>query len=151
MAKRKQQRYTDEQKAIALAVLAVFDNNYKKTSRETGIPPRTLKHWSSNGVRSQSAELLPIKKQQIQSLLMEHVITMLGVMDKKKYRDASITQLYTSIGIALDKVMVLDPDYVPENESTTINIQTAAKVDYRLDPPRVTNGSIVDQKASGTD
>lgn len=126
MAKRRQQRYTDEQRATALALLVAVNMNYAKTAKETGIPNSTLRKWQNDDVRGQSQELTNSKKSDLSIDLKELALKIVGILGGK-VDGATTRELFGGLGIVVDRIVALDPalgDH--ENPTTQINIQAQA-------------------------
>ena len=54
------EKYTEEQRRIALARLAVNDGDYDKTAEETGVTARSLRRWAGVEEKPSIPELLEI-------------------------------------------------------------------------------------------
>jgi hypothetical protein len=102
MAKRR--RWTDEDKATALAACEANDGNVLLTAKQLDIPKSTLYEWvNSRGVPETIPELRKEKKNQLADEL-ETVAYQLTAALVGKIDDASLQQTATSLGIVIDKM-----------------------------------------------
>jgi len=100
-------RYTDEEKATFLAALDANDGNVKRTARDCGIPESTLRGWKkSRGTNDAVAELRPQKKGELADALEDIAWKIIGVLPDK-IDEASVRELATLLGVALDKHQLL--------------------------------------------
>lgn len=100
-------RYSDVDKATALAVLDANGGNMKKTATQIGIPLSTLKEWRDGRVNDDVAELRNVKRDEISTRLKEIVHLLIDAIPGK-IPEASLQQITTSIGIAVDKAQLLE-------------------------------------------
>lgn len=107
--KQTRRRYTDEEKAAALA-LRDFNGNLDKplavTSKALGVNDATLHAWGTGrGVSEAAKELAEEKKKSLDALCEEYARTALSKLipnlDNVTPRD------FVSIGIAIDKMLLL--------------------------------------------
>lgn len=101
-------RYSDAQRATALAALDANGGDRTHTARQLGIPESTLRSWDSGRRRDipAIAELRAQKKADLATEL-ETVAYQLAAAMPGKIEGASLQQLATSLGIAIDKVQLL--------------------------------------------
>lgn len=100
------QQYTAQGQIDALAALAENNGNIAATSRQTGIPEQTLRHWRDGTVRVPSPELVEQQKliraakwDEVQDCAVDQVIA--------KLPEASAYHAALIGGIACDKAAVL--------------------------------------------
>lgn len=99
-------QYSDKDKATALTVLDANGGSLRKTAREIGIPPTTLKEWKDGRVNPHVAELRTVKKGELAERFDDATDMMLDVLHEK-LKDATLQQVVTSIGILQDKSQLL--------------------------------------------
>ena len=123
-------RYSDEDKATALTVLAANNGDLRKTSRDTGVPFSTLRKWANNQGVNQSVITKGItKKKELSAELEDLAYKIVGVMPDK-LDSASLQQLATSLGITIDKMQLLQGKPTERNEThATIEVKP---IDYRV-------------------
>ncbi len=104
MAKRS---YSDEEKASALAALAANGGDVHRTSRQVGVPRKTLEDWSKGrGVCLAVADIRQGKKADLADRL-EDLAHQLADAIPGKIPTADLKQLGVSLGIAVDKMRLL--------------------------------------------
>lgn len=108
--------YSDQQRAEALAALDANEGNLSETARDTGIPRQTLQEWQRGRVPEGVPELRQEKKQSLADRLEALAHTLIDVMPEKA-ADASLQQVATSFGIAVDKMRLLrgEPTSIEES------------------------------------
>jgi len=110
MAKRKRQpkrRYSDEEKANALAALAANAGNIERTARELSIPASTLQHWANGNVHAQVTNLRDQKKGVLAEGLEDVAWRLLEGVTPAKIAETDVRELLTAVGIAVDKMQLL--------------------------------------------
>jgi transposase-like protein len=102
-------QYSDEEKASALVLLAVYNGNLKRTARSLGIPRTTLSAWAKGrGTHAVVTKQCHFKKENLADRLEEVVRVMLdAATDPAKIADASLLDLCKSIGILVDRMLLL--------------------------------------------
>jgi hypothetical protein len=102
-----QRKYTDREKAAALAFLDFNAGNVKKSATALKIPERTLNEWANNrGVNEDVATSRDDKKEELSALIEQAVRDMIGA-SAGKLTGANFQQLWTGVGIAVDKMQLL--------------------------------------------
>lgn len=103
-------RYSDEQRASALAALKANNGNVNKTAREIGIPEPTLRTWSLR----EDAYPVPHELQEqkngeltVELKTLAHAL-LRSALDKSDDKNANIQQVVTSLGIVIDKLNLLE-------------------------------------------
>lgn len=111
-------RYESDEQAAALAVLAVNGGNVSKTARELGIPRMTLRDWAAARKLwpSVDAERVEDAKRDLAEAL-ERVAWQLLDAIPGKIEAASLAQVATGMGIAIDKARLIrgEPTVVSED------------------------------------
>lgn len=97
-------KYSDNDRATALAALDANGGNVKATARQTGIPIGTIRHWRAT--EAGGAELRTQKKVDLASELEAIALRLVAALPDK-IGDASLQQVATSLGIAVDKMQLL--------------------------------------------
>lgn len=98
-------KYTDAQRAEALAALQANGGNLSATSRATGIPHSTLKRWRDQP-DPRLAELGEEKKADLGDRL-ESIANALVDAIPEKIADAPLNHVSVALGIAIDKLRLL--------------------------------------------
>ncbi|NJL03082.1 MAG: transposase [Spirulinaceae cyanobacterium SM2_1_0] len=104
MAQRR--KYSDQEKAGALAVLDANSGDVRKTARILGIPYTTLREWCITGPHNDVAELRKHKKIDLAQRL-EQIARELTYALPYKIKAANLQQTATSMAIAIDKMQLL--------------------------------------------
>jgi hypothetical protein len=138
-------RYSDDQRAEALTVLAANDGNYAKTKRDLesqwdSAPCRaTLRKWDKREDAPETpkdesvAEKSHQKKGELADRLEEIAWKMVGkIDDDQKLEDASVTQLTTGFGTIIDKMRLLREEATEINENRDSDEHRRA-LDQRLE------------------
>ncbi|MFL6282750.1 MAG: helix-turn-helix domain-containing protein [Pyrinomonadaceae bacterium] len=102
-------QYSDDEKASALTLLAVNNGNLKRTARALGIPRSTLSAWAKGrGTHARVTDLCHFKKGVLADRLEEAARKLLdAVMDPARIEGASMLDLCKSIGICVDRMVLL--------------------------------------------
>lgn len=111
-------RYSDEDRANALAALAANGGNVSLTSRQLSIPRGTLKQWARGERHPEAAQLSQEKKGPLADAL-EAVAWKLAESLEGKVGEAKLQPTATSLGIVIDKMQLL------RNKPTEIQKQVA--------------------------
>lgn len=98
-------KYTDAQRAEALAALQANGGNLSATSRATGIPFSTIKRWRDEP-DPRLAELGEEKKADLGDRL-ESIANALVDAIPEKIADAPLNHVSVALGIAIDKLRLL--------------------------------------------
>lgn len=102
----KKRRYSDDERAEALVALSANGGNVEGTARQLGIPERTLEHWAK-GQRHPEARQMANKKKKPLADCLEALARKLVQAMPDKAKDASLQQIAVSLGIAVDKMLLL--------------------------------------------
>lgn len=103
---RPRRRYTDDDRATALAVLDSNDGNITRTARETGIPASTIKRWTED--RGDLADLRDQKRESL-SELWENIARayIARALDAAAVNETAAQSAVTVAAIATDKLQLL--------------------------------------------
>jgi hypothetical protein len=123
-------RYSDEERANALAALAANGGNVDRTARQLGIPAKTLENWAKGDRHPESAEMGERKSGSMADALEGVAWKLLDALPGKVEK-ASLSHTATAMGIAIDKCRLL------RGEPTAINRQemddlSDAELDERI-------------------
>lgn len=99
-------RYSDEERANALAALAANNNCIRGTAAKLGIPFATLAKWA-NGTRHPEAIIDGHEKKLDMATALENVAWKLLDAIPDKIAKAPLNQTATAMGIAIDKARLL--------------------------------------------
>jgi transposase-like protein len=100
-------QYSDSDKAAALAALDANGGNANKTAKELGIGESTLRSWANGrGTHPEVAKLRERKKDEIAGRLVDIVHQIIDDMPSKM-KDATLQQMATTLGIAVEKIQLL--------------------------------------------
>jgi transposase-like protein len=105
----RQRRYSDDDRANALAALAANGGSVPITAARLGIPYRTLKQWADGHRHPESAQLSNEKKGALADALRGIAWLALDLLPDKLTK-ATAKDTATTLGIALDKAQLLDGD-----------------------------------------
>lgn len=109
-------RYSDDDRANALAALAANGGNVSRTARQLGIPVRTLAAWARGERHEEAAEMCQEKKGLLVDRLKEIAWRLAEAIDNPaRLQRASLSQVATAFGIVTDKIRLL------EGQATAIN------------------------------
>lgn len=98
-------RYTDADRAAALAVLEANDGNVTRTARDTGIPRVTLLGWTRDVDRQgRTADLVHAARMDLADIIRRELEAIFHAMATKR-PDASYRELATAAGILTDKLI----------------------------------------------
>lgn len=119
MAKR---RYSDEDRANALAALAANGGNLNRTARELGIPRQTIQAWANGEHHPEAAENGASKRGLLADKLEEVAWSLVGMIEpagRKAQTKGAVGPIATAFGITIDKMRLL------REQSTSITDGTA--------------------------
>ncbi|HEX7002181.1 MAG TPA: transposase [Trueperaceae bacterium] len=104
---RKRRRYTDNDRATALAVLDSNGGNIARTARETGISQSTLRDWRDDP-HPDTAELRDQKRAALSDLWEEVARAYIArALDHAAVNDTTAQSAVTVAAIATDKLQLL--------------------------------------------
>lgn len=146
-------KYSDEDKATALAALDANGGNVKRTATELEIPRITLLGWADGrGVHPVVSELQQEKRGALAERLEEIAHKIVDILPDK-LQDATLQQCATSLGIIVDKRQLLmgKPTGIVDDASLT-DLERANRVNTLLDIARARrDGQVVSTDSSRAD
>jgi transposase-like protein len=101
-------RYSDQERAEAMLILAANGGNLSATAIDTGIPYHTLRHWAAGDRHPEAIQMAKEKMPPLADRL-EEVVSLLaeGMDDPLKIQRAPLNQIAVALGILIDKVRLL--------------------------------------------
>lgn len=103
---KKPRRYSDDERATALAALAANGGNLARTAKQLGIPGTTLKQWAKGQRHPEAAQMSDQKKGDLADAL-EGVAWKLAEAAPDKIPFADLKNLAVALGIVIDKMQIL--------------------------------------------
>ncbi len=99
-------RYSDEDRAQALAALAANNGNTNKTAEQIGVPEATLRLWAKTS--AVPAEVCEQKKKDLASRLDDLAHALIDDLARpERIAEADYQKAATALGIAMDKAALL--------------------------------------------
>src|SRR5690242_8542094 len=113
---RTRRRYSDNDKADALTVLDACGGNVSEAARKTGVPANTLSEWRDGRISVDVPKLREEKKAALSDRLEELAHTLIDAIPDK-VGDANLRDVAVSLGVAIDKALVLrgDPNSITKS------------------------------------
>lgn len=99
-------RYSDEERADALVTLDACGGNLTKAAKMAGVPVMTLAHWRDGAVSDGVTELRSVKREALADRLDSLAHQLLDALPDK-IGEASLKDTAVSLGVAVDKALVL--------------------------------------------
>src|SRR5262249_16637663 len=99
-------RYTDEERAAALAALHANAGNLQRTAHQVGVPETTLRHWATGDRHPEAAQMGDQKRGPMADAFDAIAWKLLDALPDK-IGTASLAQAATALGIAVDKGRLL--------------------------------------------
>jgi transposase-like protein len=132
--------YTSDDRAAGLAALESNGGNLRRTARETGISDATLRRWrdeTDERKDAANAARMPEARATLTERLRAFVDAALTVAPDKLH-DANLRDVFTSVGIAIDKLQLLEgrPTSIDEVRDALSDDDRAARVAALLDRAR---------------
>ena len=106
MTRKQQSKYSDDDRASALAALDANGGNMLRTSKELGVPRATLQEWEQGRVSSAVPEARVQKRVDLASRLEEIAHSLVDAIPGK-VGDADLGKIATTLGISIDKMRLL--------------------------------------------
>lgn len=99
-------RYSDQDKAVALAALETHHGNVTEAAAFAGVPRKTLEEWRDGRTAEDVANIRQEVKQSLADRLEDIAHQYLDVLPEKIPK-ATLMQLSTALAIAVDKMQLL--------------------------------------------
>jgi transposase-like protein len=136
MAKR---QYSDNEKASALAFLDFNGGNVQKSAKALGVPHKTLDEWAKG--RNQHPEVADLRNEKKEDIcdLIDSAVREMIQGSAGKASEANISQLWTSIGIAVDKMQLLkgEATQITKDATPRTNEERANRILALVQPRKV--------------
>src|SRR5262245_15155376 len=116
-------RYTDEERAAALAVLDMEGGNQVAAARRAGVSRSTLQTWIDGRVSSAVPELRQAKREDLTARLesiLHHLLD--GLSDPAALAAASLRDRAVAVGIVVDKLAILRGWQQPQQGPPVVNV-----------------------------
>ncbi len=133
----KRRRYSDNDKATALAALDANEGNLYRTAKQLGISISTLQSWT-NVSEDKAEELAPIrnrKRKELHEVLRDLAYQIADVIPDK-LNDANLQHTSVSLGIVLEKMQLLEGKATERVEHSISDEERASRVATLLDAAR---------------
>jgi transposase-like protein len=123
-------RYTDDERAGALAALAVNSGNVNRTARQVGVPRRTLAQWAKGQRHPEAAQMSQLKKRPLAEALQDLAYQLID-MPASTIAKASVKDRAIATGVLIDKAQLLlsQPPPSPVNFGVQVNVNGHAARD----------------------
>jgi hypothetical protein len=116
-------KYSDQERAEALAALAANGGNVYRTSRQLGIPRKNLERWAAGeAVHPDVAEMAHEKKATLAERFTALAEKLVGVADAKAH-ELNAKDAVIAAGVAVDKARLLQGESTPA--SITADVMAA--------------------------
>lgn len=101
--------YSDEEKASALTLLAVYNGNVKRAARTLGVPRSTLAAWAKGrGTNAGVTKQCHFKKESLADKFEEVARKLLdAAADPAKLAEASLLDTVKALAICIDRMLLL--------------------------------------------
>lgn len=113
-------KYSDVDKATALAVLDANGGNVKKTATDTGIPRNTLAEWAKGRVSDEVPGIRHETRLELAALIDAELNAIFAEMNNKREL-ATYKDLATAAGIFTDKKQLLEGKATARVESRDLS------------------------------
>jgi hypothetical protein len=134
-------RYSDEERANALAALAANGGNVNQTARQLNIPEPTVRHWANGNVHPDVVKDHEEKKESM-AVALDRVAQQLLDAIPGKIDKANLSHTATAMGIAIDKARLLRGE--PTSISKEMDDLPEDEIDRRI---ATTEAALADVKA----
>lgn len=128
-------RYSDSDKAAALAALDANDGNTHKTAKQLNIPRTTLERWVEGRVSDDVPHLRQHKKRELHESLEELAYKLVAVMPEK-IDEANLQQSAVALGVVIEKMQLLRGDPTERLEHTLTDAERVSRINTLLDAAR---------------
>ena len=147
MAERR--RYSDEEKANALAALAANNGNVHLTAEQLSIPRTTLLQWANGNCHPDVVVASTGKKGPLADYLEDLVYDITGVL-RGKLADTDAKDLFIGVGICVDKIRILRDQPTAITAQAISDAERAERLHRLVEAYRSNgrNGSGVDSPAT---
>lgn len=135
---KKRKKYTEQDKALALATLDANAGSLRKTSEQLRIPVATLDDWSKGRTVTPKIEQLRTENKIELSEKLDNIAHLLADAIPAKIDRASLLQASTSLAIAIDKMRLLreQPTQINQNNVNLTESERTERITSILDRAR---------------
>lgn len=143
---RAKQTYSPDKRAEVMAHLEANGGNVSSTSRDTGVPRKTIERWR-DGKDELDEDLVEQKKEDLAETLEKLAFSFCTALSKRlRSGKADTKEMCVGLGIAVDKLLLLrgSPTSITRNDSTTATIDFS-----RLSPNEILVMHALQTKALG--
>lgn len=111
-------RYTDEDRAFALAALAANGGVVARTAKHLSIPEVTLRQWATGKRHPEAAQMSDAKKVSLAERFDAFAERVLRLTTDEDITTATLKDRFTAAGIAVDKARLLrgEPTEITEDK-----------------------------------
>lgn len=102
----KRRRYSDDERANAVAAVAANGGNINGTAAKLGVPEKTLENWVKSVVHPESAIVGEQKKPLLADQFESIATKLVGIADRKA-EDLNAKDAMIAAGVAVDKMRLL--------------------------------------------
>ncbi|MGI4791491.1 MAG: hypothetical protein ACRYFS_21905 [Janthinobacterium lividum] len=132
-----QAKYSEAQRAEILAFFEACGRNQSKTSRDCGVPRKTLQDWLSGVAMNEDIAAKTAAKKVDLADRIETLAHLLVDAAPGKIVDANLSTTMISLGIAVDKLRLLrDKPTVITNDVSLSDADRSARITQILDAAR---------------
>jgi transposase-like protein len=104
----KRRKFSDEEKATVLAILAVNSGNASRTARECGVLRQTINRWKNGvGVNDSVAEMLHLKKRELRDIFA-YIAAAALVLLSNRLEECSAAELAIISAKSTDRYLLLE-------------------------------------------
>lgn len=135
---KKRKKYTDKDKALALATLDAYGGSLRKTSEQLKIPVATLDDWNKGRSVTPKIEQIRTENRRELSEKLDDIAHQLADAIPGKIDSASLLQASTSLAIAVDKMQLLkgQPTAINQNNVQLTDTERTQRITSILDRAR---------------
>jgi hypothetical protein len=135
-------RYSDDDRANALAALAANGGNVERTATQLGIPQSTLRHWVDGDRHPEALQMGEQKKGPLADTLEVVAFALAGdLADPARRAGAKVPDLALALAIVIDKMRLLR-EQATSLTGTLSDVERAARLRALVEEFRRENGTL---------
>ncbi len=131
----KRRRYSDNDKATALAALDANGGNVLKTATQLRIPRKTLEEWNNGRVVDDVAELRHENRRELKEVLRDLAYTLAEALSDN-LEDAPTNHKAVALGIVIEKMQLLEGKATERLDVNLDDRERATRITTLLDAAR---------------